>query len=112
MPLSSNKGESKNDFVSRCVSEMLDKHPIMDNDQAVAACDSMWGQKAALPCGNPKRFSPNSVSTAQTSASISYVSTITMEADTRYWNSLGWIKIVRTGQANLEVELLESDWRG
>lgn len=47
MPMKPSGGESQNDFVSRCTSEMADKHPDWDNDRRVAACFSMYRENKA-----------------------------------------------------------------
>jgi hypothetical protein len=51
MPMKPGKDETRDDFVGRCVSEMMDKHPDWENDQAVAACFSMYSEakKSAGP---------------------------------------------------------------
>ena len=56
MPMKPHKGESQDDFMSRCVPEMIgtgdDKRP---QDQAVAACLQIWrdNQKAAVDYADP-----------------------------------------------------------
>jgi hypothetical protein len=42
MPLEKKGGESKNDFISRCISHEAGKHPEQKNDQNVAICESIW----------------------------------------------------------------------
>lgn len=43
MPLPTpNNGEEKNDFISRCTSEISDMGEFNDNKQRVAVCYSQW----------------------------------------------------------------------
>lgn len=44
MPMKPHKGESQSDFMGRCVPEMMGDGK-RDNDQAVAACISIWNDK-------------------------------------------------------------------
>jgi hypothetical protein len=46
MPLPKPKpGESRNDFISRCVSDDNVQSEAQDNDQAVAICSSIWSER-------------------------------------------------------------------
>lgn len=40
MPISKKEGESKSDWIGRCISHEIKKG--MEQDQAAAACYSMW----------------------------------------------------------------------
>jgi hypothetical protein len=42
MPMKPKDGENKDDFISRCTSEMSKSHPDWENDKCVAACFSMY----------------------------------------------------------------------
>lgn len=42
-------GESRDDFVSRCIPVVLDDGTAKDRDQAVAICNSMWDEKSMSP---------------------------------------------------------------
>lgn len=37
--------EPREEFVSRCISIVLDENPGMETDQAVAICNSIWEDK-------------------------------------------------------------------
>lgn len=50
MPMKPKDGESRSDFLSRCIPEMMGDGK-RDKDQAVAACISMYGQKGYLDAG-------------------------------------------------------------
>ena len=39
-----NKGENKQDFISRCIPIVLEDKTAKDQDQAVAICNSLWDQ--------------------------------------------------------------------
>ena len=42
------KGESKKDYIPRCVKYLMDKGEAKDNDQAVAMCYSAWGKESKM----------------------------------------------------------------
>lgn len=44
-----NDGESRDDFMSRCVPMVMDDGTADDNDQAVAICNSMWDDRKDKP---------------------------------------------------------------
>lgn len=48
MPISKKPGEQKSDWISRCISHEMNKKNPMKQDQAVAACNSMWISMARL----------------------------------------------------------------
>jgi len=39
------EGETRDDFISRCIPVVLDDGTAEDNEQAVAVCNSMWEQE-------------------------------------------------------------------
>lgn len=42
------QGESRTDFISRCIPIVLDDGTADSNDQAVAVCSSMWENQEKL----------------------------------------------------------------
>jgi len=40
-----NPGESRKEFVNRCIRVVIEEGTAKDADQAVAICNSMWEQK-------------------------------------------------------------------
>jgi len=57
-------GESKDDFIERCIPVVLEDGTADDSDQAVAVCNSMWEQ--ADKQGNFRRITYNGVTVQAT----------------------------------------------
>lgn len=46
MPIKPNAGEKKEDFIGRCIKEVMGANPEMENDQAVAICKKYWDNRS------------------------------------------------------------------
>ena len=46
-------GESRSDFVSRCIPIVMDEGTAEDSDQAVAVCNSLWKQERGKKMPTP-----------------------------------------------------------
>jgi HK97 family phage prohead protease len=51
-----NEGESQDDYISRCVSFLMDEGTVDDNDQAVAICMGIWAEDRGHHAGIERRF--------------------------------------------------------
>ena len=54
MPSPPRKGEAKEDFISRCVSEIAKEEPEREPQQRLAICHSMWMRAKGIKDVPPK----------------------------------------------------------